>query len=262
VFLWELLAEAADLCEQPAPAPIDTPLMAARKAIEFASADTLLVYSDVHAQSFRTAGFDGARIVISPLWFDPSIWRADRSKRRKWDGTLRLLFVGGASLRKGIPFLIQAMRPLAPKVKLGLAGVVFDDMKPVIAANQDLCEFLGPQSKPALRDIYCAHDLLVLPSVADAFGFVALEAMSCGIPVVVTSTCGAPVPSETWRVPAMNVEALRARFEHYLSYPQELTTDGELAEQFAKGFTAETFRARMRECFMEAAAANGSGKSS
>lgn len=253
VFLWELLAEAAELCAQPAPAPIDTPQMAARKAMEFASADTLLVYSEVHALSFRKAGFDHSRIVVSPLWFDPSLWRADHSKRREWDGVLRLLFVGGASLRKGIPFLLQAMRPLAPRVRLGLAGVVFDDMKPVIAANEDLCELLGPQSKPALRDIYRAHDLLVLPSVADAFGFVALEAMSCGIPVVVTSTCGAPVPEESWRVPAMNVEALQARFEHYLSNPSALASDGQLAETFVRDFTAETFRARMRDCFVRAA---------
>ncbi|CAN5773254.1 hypothetical protein BH11VER1_BH11VER1_10750 [soil metagenome] len=254
-FLWQLLAEAADLCSLPPPPPIDTPKMADRKVVEFATADTLLVYSKVHALSFQKAGFNTSRILISPLWFNPSIWYPSDEKQKRNDGILRLLFVGGADLRKGIPFLLKAIRPLAPHVRLALAGGISEEMKPFIQSNEDICDILGPKTKPALRDLYTSHDLLVLPSVADAFGFVALEAMSCGMPVVVTDTCGAPVPEPAWRVRALNVEDLQARFEHYLAHPDLLEADGALAIQFAGQFTAETFRARMQQYFIDASTA-------
>lgn len=258
-FLWELLAEAAELCSLPPPSAIDTPQMAARKAAEFAMADKLLVYSDVHALSFQKAGFETSRIHVSPLWFNPSTWYPKEEKQKRKNGALRLLFVGGADLRKGIPFLLKAMRPLAPHVRLALVGGVAEEMKPFLKANEDICDILGPQTKPALRDIYTSYDLLVLPSVADAFGFVALEAMSCGMPVVITDTCGAPVPDPAWRVRALNTEDLQTRFEHYLAHPDQLETDGALAAQFAKQFTAAAYRTRMQQCFIDVCKA-GSGQ--
>lgn len=259
-FLWELLAEAAELCSLPPPPPIDTPEMADRKAAEFSSADKLLVYSEVHALSFQKAGFESSRILISPLWFNPSLWYPNDQKQKRNDGTLRLLFVGGAELRKGIPFLLKAIRPLAPHVRLALAGGIAEEMKSFIKANEDICDILGPQTKPALRDTYNSYDLLVLPSVADAFGFVALEAMSCGMPVVITDTCGAPVPDPSWRVRAMIAEDLQARFEHYLAHPKQLETDGTLAAQFAKQYTAEAYRSRMQQCFIDANTADSSNQ--
>ena len=50
--------------------------------------------------------------------------------------------------------------------------------------------FLGKQD--ALVDILAASDLFMLPSQSESFGLAALEAMSCGLPVISTSIGGLP----------------------------------------------------------------------
>jgi L-malate glycosyltransferase len=50
--------------------------------------------------------------------------------------------------------------------------------------------FLGKQAE--LVDIYSSSDIFLMPSQSESFGLSALEAMSCGLPVVSTSVGGLP----------------------------------------------------------------------
>ena len=57
----------------------------------------------------------------------------------------------------------------------------------------DVCNdviFLGKQAE--LVDIYSASDIFLMPSQSESFGLSALEAMSCGLPVVSSSVGGLP----------------------------------------------------------------------
>lgn len=54
----------------------------------------------------------------------------------------------------------------------------------------DHVKFLGKQN--GLPQILSAMDLFLLPSQSESFGLSALEAMSCGVPVVATSSSGIP----------------------------------------------------------------------
>ncbi len=51
-------------------------------------------------------------------------------------------------------------------------------------------KFLGKHT--ALAQILSAADLFLLPSQSESFGLAALEAMSCGVPVIATSAGGIP----------------------------------------------------------------------
>jgi glycosyltransferase involved in cell wall biosynthesis len=134
-------------------------------------------------------------------------------------------------------------------VRLTLVGTRTAELESCLAQNADHFVAVEPQTKQALRRIYCRHDVLVLPSLVDSFGFVGLEAMACGLPIVVTENCGVPVPDPAWRVPVMDSRAIAGRIEYYLDNPDGVERDGSLAQHFAKQFNPELYRERIRTLF-------------
>ena len=162
---------------------------------------------------------------------------------------LELLFVGELSFRKGLPFLFEALRQLRAPVRLTLVGRPTGQFPIPSRIGPAEVVTLGPITKDRLRHLYTASHLMVLPSVADAFGWVAVEAMACGAPVLITANCGAPVPDPAWRVPALDSAALAARLQHYLDHPDQLQADAALARPFASQFLPSRFRSRLQPEF-------------
>ena len=103
--------------------------------------------------------------------------------------------------------------------------------------------------KDQLRQIYREHDVLVMSSLGDSFGFVAMEAMAAGLPVIVSSHSGVPLPDDSWRVPAMDSKAIAVRLEHYLTDRRSVQDDGELAAVFAREFTPQRYRKSISEIY-------------
>lgn len=244
-YLAELLREAADRAGLAWDSTLGVPMKwDARKLIEYSLADVLLVYSDIHRRSFEAKGFSAQKVFMSPLWVDTNFWRRPNSsipEKRKSD-PLKLLFVGPINLTKGVPFLGKAMEECGTAVHLTIVGARDRATDSILGTLKENIAFVLPQSKIKLREIYASHDVLVLPSVADSFGFVALEAMACGLPVIVTQNCGAPVPDESWRVPAMNSAALARRIMTYVDNPHLIVQHGIDALAFAREQTPQKYR--------------------
>jgi D-inositol-3-phosphate glycosyltransferase len=79
----------------------------------------------------------------------------------------------------------------------------------------DTVRFLGAQPHSSLPAFYAAADVLVMPSHYESFGMVALEAMSCGTPVIASAVGGLSVLIEDevngLLVPPADPESLAAR---------------------------------------------------
>jgi glycosyltransferase involved in cell wall biosynthesis len=195
------------------------------------------------------------------LWADTSFWHAPDGDRPTRSGPLRVLFAGKVSLRKGVPYLLRAAASLGRDAALTLIGEVNDELRPSIAEYRANVQILARCSKSELRKHYQKHDVLVLPSLGDAFGFVALEAMCCGLPVIVTENCGVPVPDTSWRVPVMNSEAIADRLALYAADRDRCRADGIVAAKFARRYTPERYRGNIKKLLGEILdpPANGSG---
>jgi glycosyltransferase involved in cell wall biosynthesis len=251
-FLQLVLNEAAERAGLPAPGPAELPEMTDRKREEYALAEYLLIYSDVHRRSFESAGFPPDRLFQCPLWVDSSLWfRESGIPRPDKALPLKLLFVGSVNLRKGMPFLMQALKQCGREVELTIVGPHEASSRTLLQGMTDRVRLLAPQSKARLRETYEQHDVFVLPSVADSFGFVALEAMACGLPAIVTENCGAPVPDPSWRVPAMNPGALASRIQCYAQDRIMLEEHARMALDFASRFGPGVYRKNVGSFFQK-----------
>lgn len=105
-----------------------------------------------------------------------------------------VLFVGRISKLKGIDVLLNAAQEYENEKTLTL--IVGDgdfkeelnDLKEKL--NLKNVVFLGSKEHNELRELYNIADVLVLPSRKEALPLVALEAMACGTPAIVTNLYG------------------------------------------------------------------------
>jgi phosphatidyl-myo-inositol dimannoside synthase len=88
---------------------------------------------------------------------------------------------------KGVDVVIEA---LAQRPGLAQSYLVVGDgsdrarLEALAAERRVPCRFYGRASDAALPDLYRACDLFVMPSRREGFGYVFIEAMACGVPVV------------------------------------------------------------------------------
>jgi glycosyltransferase involved in cell wall biosynthesis len=128
--------------------------------------------------------------------FNPQIRQRLREPSRKGLGlpesALCLLLVGNGWENKGLASLLEALGSLARR-DWRLLVVGQDDPGPyrrAMARNglEPQVAFLPP--RPDVEFYYASADAYVGPSLEDAFGLPPLEAMACGLPVIVSSRAG------------------------------------------------------------------------
>jgi hypothetical protein len=249
-FLDEMAAEAAAALGIVTTSQADSPSMRERKRREIELADAILVCSEMQERMFRSQTATKASLYVIPLWVDSHFWRPAERDRKSDPGPLRALFVGKINLRKGVPFLIEAVAECKAAAALTLVGGMDEELRPFLKNYEGKFKLLPPCAKTELRKHYQSHDVLVLPSLGDSFGFVAMEAMACGLPVVVSENCGAPVPDPSWRTPVMDSAAIAQRLEYYAVNPRALEQDRRVARQFALRFTPERYREKIKELYL------------
>jgi glycosyltransferase involved in cell wall biosynthesis len=145
---------------------------------------------------------DWSRVVEMPNGVDPVRFRPgekDKGLAGKYrlGGKTVVLFVGNLQPFKGLHILIEAVSGTSDKsIVLLVVGGGYDEAeyrKDVARRGlEDRVIFAGPRSHAdELHHYYALGDFLVLPSThSESFGLVVLEAMSSGIPAIVSSLPG------------------------------------------------------------------------
>jgi glycosyltransferase involved in cell wall biosynthesis/SAM-dependent methyltransferase len=141
-----------------------------------------------------------------------------KEQARQSDELIHLLWVGHFVPVKRVPVLIEAFAiayEVEPRLRLRLVGSG-EGLEHAQALVESLgvahvVEFSGRANRAQLVDFYGECDFLVVSSESETFGVVAIEAMSCGRPVL-TTRCGGPAEivshPQLGEVVDMSVEAL------------------------------------------------------
>jgi len=112
--------------------------------------------------------------------------KIQKFKKNK-DNKIRLLFISRRFYFKGGLHAVEVMDRITRKHKNVEALIISDTPKKVIekySQNKKIkFKELTPREK-ILSEIYPKTDILVYPSYTDTFGFILLEAMSFGIPII------------------------------------------------------------------------------
>jgi len=115
--------------------------------------------------------------------------RSRKPSPREPNRPLRVLFVGTLAQHKGISYLLDAIDLLGSQVELTLVGRRFRANSRVDEACSRLRWFESlPHS--GVLDLMQEADVLVLPSLTEGCALVVLEALACGLPVIVTPNTG------------------------------------------------------------------------
>jgi glycosyltransferase involved in cell wall biosynthesis len=206
-------------------------------------ADRIIVSSRDYAERSSLSSFmslNASKVQELPFAVDTNIF----SPRSPDTHSIReLLFVGGMDAAhhfKGVNELLEALAGLArTDWRLRLVGdgdlrTKYEEQARRLGIEARV-QFCGRISQSALVSAYRESDLLLFPSTtaAEAFGLVALEAQSCGVPVIASNLPGVRTvvrDRETGLlVPPRDVLALRTAIERLIANEEERVCMGKAA---------------------------------
>jgi alpha-maltose-1-phosphate synthase len=211
-------------------------------------ADLMLVPSDYVMRCLLENGVSAERIVKIPYGVDHI-----RFSPVRWPGTdsrpFRVLYVGAIAHHKGVRHLLEAWQRLRLRdAELVLIGQPDRGGRELLREFEGTYKWRGSVPKYEVDQYFKNGDVLVLPSLSDSWGLVVTEAMSCALPVIVTTKTGAPVRDEVEGFvipPADSVElGERLRFLHeHASIRREMGMRGR--ERVLGAYTWEHYRERI-----------------
>ncbi|NYF89624.1 glycosyltransferase family 4 protein [Tunturiibacter empetritectus] len=190
----------------------------------YAISDAITVPSSFAARSFIEMGLPAEKIHVIPYGvrlenFTRTGEPPDSNDR------FEVLFAGSVTLRKGVPYLLEAFAKLRhPAKRLRLAGSIHPDMKTVLdRLPQQQVEFLGPLPQEQLATVMSTSHVMVLPSIEEGLALVQGQALACGCPVLCsTNTGGEDLFTngvEGFVVPVRDAAALTQRMQQLADDP-------------------------------------------
>lgn len=213
-----------------------------RKKKELELADTIVVASDFVRQSLPKWANE-KKIIQSPFGtpFSSNQFELEEKNINK---KLRILFVGSMTQRKGLADLFDAMQLVDPsKVEL----VVLGSLAAPLSFYSDQIKFTyePTRSHDKVLELMRSCDVFCLPSIVEGRALVIQEAMSQGLPIIITANTGAEdliVDEETgFLVPIRNPEAIAEKINWFLTNRSKIFQMGKKAKQLADTYSWDSY---------------------
>jgi glycosyltransferase involved in cell wall biosynthesis len=202
-------------------------------------------------RSFVEKGFPEERVLSLPYPIDLSRFSPD-PKVIVPTSPLRVVCTGGVSLRKGFPYLLEALRLIRKdrEAVLMLTEGVHPSMLDLIHQYPDVPIDWSPRlSHDRLGERLKSGHVFALLSLEDGFALTAAEAMACGIPVVLTPNTG----FSDFVIPGKNGEIVPIRDSQSAAdaivrcYERTISGQGFVDNDLKSSLSFETFEQKLIE---------------
>jgi glycosyltransferase involved in cell wall biosynthesis len=175
-----------------------------------------IVVSSQYAATEVVRQLDVARDRVTVCSPGVPEWGQEVARRRVVDKDLgsTVLFLGTVDERKNVAGLLDAYAVLRTRRP--------DTPRLVIAGRMTAAAAVARANRPSLGDLFRNARMLVLPSFEEGFGLPVLEAMACGVPVVVSDRGSLPEVTGPAAQPVSpdDIEGLARRMEQLLDAEQ------------------------------------------
>ena len=213
---------------------------------ESLNADLVIAASSFTRKSLICAGVRAEKILIVPYGVDSQVFRDDVDVP---SGRTKALFLGQATSRKGFHHLLRVWD------RVSNMGAELHIVSAGTRRTQE-SNSAGPiiwHDRLVLKDLVAllnSVDLLVLPSIAEGFGQVLLEALSCGTPILCSDATAGPDLLIDWEqgfiFPSCDWEGLAACLDYWLTNVDHLRRLRKPAKRLAESRTWARFRQGVR----------------
>jgi len=197
--------------------------------------------------------FEGVAIHQIPFGLDLNFFspNAAPNAREQFgipENALVICFRAVGNEFKGLPYIIQALERIHSNQPICLLTLNTKGLLDQFKGRFQLVELGWTNDETLTRDAFLASDVFLMPSTAEAFGVMAIEAMACGKPVIVFD--GTSLPEVTFApdvgvlVPMRDWKALLNALQRLIDNPQERIERGRKGRIMAEKYYSDATYAR------------------
>jgi glycosyltransferase involved in cell wall biosynthesis len=212
---------------------------------EIELADTVLLGSSFAADSFVAAGIPRSKLQVVPYGVDSALFLPPAEPVTQGDGhAFKVIYAGQLTQRKGLSYLLRGYAAFRrADTELTLVGARVGGPEPLHAFEQ-LFVHVPHQTRQALAQRYRNAHVFVFPTLVEGMPLVVLEAMACGLPVIVTANGPAGIVRDGvdgFIVPQRSALAVTEKLELLYRNPELRISMGRNAAVRAREFSWQAY---------------------
>lgn len=230
----------------------------ARLTAEIEATDIFLAPSKFVKKTLEYSNIPAEKILLCP--YGTNFAPVSYEKTVNIRGKLQAIYVGNATAMKGIYYLLQAASRLQDKVHLTVVGS-YDNSDHFFDPYFEACTFVGRVPHKSVQEYLNKADVFVFPSLGEGLSLAVLEAMSCGLPCIVSENSGANDAiregENGFVVKTHSVEEITEKLLWCCDNKEKLSEMGQKATETAMEFTWESYAERVTTILNEQIAKRG-----
>lgn len=214
---------------------------------EIKNANYFLVPSNFVSESLYYSGIKKNQILYCQYGVD--LKNFPYQKKKNYCYPLNFVYVGGIKQLKGIGYLLKAFHNIPKnKARLTVVGAINRNDKDILPYINDF-ESTGHIIHSKVPNILAEKDIFIFPSLGDSFSLSALEAASCGLPLIVSKNTGMidgmKNGKEGFIIDVQNTDEIIQKVNYFIDNLDKISRMGAAASEMAKEFTWENYDERV-----------------